>query len=47
MRSPQLANYFNREIDRLWDSAELGITPHMQRKLDRQQIRCGDRVKRS
>ena len=26
---------FAREMDRLWDNAELGITPHLQRKLDR------------
>ena len=29
-------------MDRLWDSAELGITPHLQRKLDRQRIKCGN-----
>lgn len=31
-----------REIDRMWRGAELGITPHLQRKLERQRIRCGD-----
>ena len=36
----------NPQIDRLWDTAELGITPHIQRKLDRQRIRCGDAVER-
>ena len=42
----ELAQHFTREMDRLWDSAELGITPHIQRKLDRQRIRCGDGVER-
>ena len=42
IHSPQLAKHFTREMDRLWDGTELGITPHIQRKLDRQKIRCGD-----
>ena len=42
IHSPQLAKHFTREMDRLWGSAELGITPHIQRKLERQKIRCGD-----
>ena len=46
IHSPQLAKHFTREMDRLWDTAELGITPHIQRKLDRQKIRCGDGVER-
>ena len=46
IESPQLAKHFTREMDRLWDTAELGITPHLQRKLDRQRIRCGGGVKR-
>ena len=46
IHSPKLAANFTREMDRLWGSAELGITPHIQRKLDRQQIRCGDGVER-
>ena len=46
IHSPQLAKHFTREMDRLWDTAELGITPHMQCKLDRQKIRCGDGVER-
>jgi len=33
--SPLLAAYFTREMDRLWDTAELGITPHIKRKIDR------------
>ena len=47
IHSRQLAKHFNSEMDRLWDTAELGITPHIQRKLDRQRIRCGDGVERS
>ena len=46
IHSPQLAQHFPREMDRLWDGAELGITPNIQRKLDRQKIRCGDGVER-
>ena len=42
IHSPKLAAHFAREMDRLWESAELGSTPHLQRKLDRQKIRCGD-----
>ena len=42
IHSPQLAKHFTREMDRLWGSAELGITPRIQRKLERQNIRCGD-----
>ena len=46
IESPQLAKHFTREMDRLWRGAELGVTPHIQRKLDRQKIRCGDGVER-
>jgi phosphatidylserine/phosphatidylglycerophosphate/cardiolipin synthase-like enzyme len=46
IHSPQLAKHFTREMDHLWESAELGITPHIQRKLERQKIRCGDGVER-
>ena len=46
IHSPQLAQHFTREMDRMWDTAELGITPHIQRKLDRQRIRCGEGVER-
>jgi len=46
IHSPRLAKHFTREMDRLWESAELGITPHLQHKLERQRIRCGDGEKR-
>jgi hypothetical protein len=35
-----------REIHRLWETAELGITPHLRSKLERQKIRCGDGMQR-
>ena len=43
---PQLTKHFTHEMGRLWDSAELGITPRLQRKLDHQKIRGGDGVER-
>jgi phosphatidylserine/phosphatidylglycerophosphate/cardiolipin synthase-like enzyme len=46
IHSAQLAKHFTREMDRLWDTAELGITARMRRKLDRQRIRCGDGLER-
>jgi phosphatidylserine/phosphatidylglycerophosphate/cardiolipin synthase-like enzyme len=46
IHSPQLAQHFTREMDRLWNGAELGITARMRRKLNRQKIRCGDGVER-
>ena len=47
IHSPQIAQHFTHEMDRLWDGAELGITPRLQHKLDRQRIKCGDGVERS
>ena len=41
IHSPLLAKHFTREMDRMWRGAGLGVTPHIQRKLDRQKIRCG------
>jgi phosphatidylserine/phosphatidylglycerophosphate/cardiolipin synthase-like enzyme len=46
IHSPQLAQQFTREMDRLWNGAELGITARMRRKLNRQKIRCGEGVER-
>ena len=43
---PELAKHFTREIDRLWDTDELGITPRIRRKLERQRIRGGDWAKK-
>ena len=47
IHSPQLAKHFTRDMNRLWDTAELGIKPHLRRKLERQKIRCGYGVERS
>ncbi|MEC7897176.1 MAG: phospholipase, partial [Cyanobacteriota bacterium] len=41
IHSPKLAAHFTREMNRMWRSAELGITQRMQRKLERQQALCG------
>ena len=46
IHSPQLAKHFTREMDRLWNEAKLGVTPHLQRKLERQKMRCGGGVER-
>ena len=46
IHSPKLAAYFTREMDRLWDSAELGITPRIRQKLERQRAKCGRGVER-
>jgi len=46
IHSPQFAQHFTREMDRLWNTAELGITPQLQRKLNRQRIHYGDGVER-
>ena len=42
--SPQLAAHFSREMDRLWESAQLGITPRLKKKLQQAQRRCGSGV---
>ncbi|MFL0788484.1 MAG: phospholipase D-like domain-containing protein, partial [Prochlorococcus sp.] len=47
IRSHKLAAHFTREMDRMWRSAELGITPRLQRKLERQRVKCGSGVERS
>ena len=41
IHSPTLASHFTREMDRLWQGADLGITPRLQRKLERSQRLCG------
>ena len=46
IHSPMLAAHFTREMDRMWRGAELGITPRIQRKLARQQAKCGSGVQR-
>ena len=44
IHSPQFAKHLTREMDRFGERAELGITPRIQRKIDRQKIRCRDRA---
>ena len=46
IHSPLLAKHFTREMDRMWRGAELGITARMQRKLNRQRVKCGSGVER-
>ena len=44
--SPLLAAHFTREMDRLWQGAELGVSPRLERKLERSRRRCGHGVQR-
>ncbi|MGC6482474.1 MAG: phospholipase D-like domain-containing protein [Synechococcus sp.] len=46
IESPQLAKHFTREMDRMWRSADLGITERMRRKLERQRELCGSGIER-
>ena len=46
IRSPQVAAHFSREMDRLWRSADLGITERLRRKLERNRQRCGSGIER-
>ncbi|MFM7086442.1 MAG: phospholipase D-like domain-containing protein [Cyanobium sp.] len=39
--SPLLAAHFRREMDRLWRNADLGVSPRLQRRWQRQRQRCG------
>ena len=41
IHSPLLAARFTAEMDRLWQGAELGVTPRLERKLQRQRLLCG------
>ena len=43
IHSPKLATHSTREMNRMWRSAELGITARIQRKLKRQRAQCGTR----
>ena len=47
IHSPKIAAHFTREMNRIWRNAELGITPRIRKKLERQRVRCGDGVERS
>ena len=46
IRSPQVAAHFTHEMDRLWRTADLGITERLRRKLERNRQRCGSGVER-
>ena len=46
IRSPQVAAHFSREMDRLWRTADLGITERLRRKLERNRQRCGSGIER-
>ena len=46
IESPQLAKHFTREMDRLWESAELGVTARMQRTLQQRREQCGSGIQR-
>ena len=46
IRSPQVAAHFTREMDRLWRSADLGITERLRRRLERNRERCGSGIQR-
>jgi len=41
IQTPELAAHFTREMNRMWRSAELGITPRIRKKLERQRAKCG------
>ena len=47
IESSQLAAHFTREMDRLWQGAELGITERLARKQERQRNRCGSGAQRT
>ncbi len=44
--SPLLAAHFTAEMNQLWRGAELGVTPRLKRKLERQRMRCGSGTQR-
>ena len=41
IHSRQLAQHFTREMNRMWRGAELGISPRIRQKLQRQRLKCG------
>ena len=47
IESPQLAKHFTRELDRMWRTADLGISERLQRKLERNHQRCASGIQRS
>jgi len=41
---PKVADAFRREFGRLWQGAELGFTPRLERLLERDRLRCPETV---
>ena len=41
IRNPTVAAHFEREFQRLYDGAELGMTPQLQEAIARQTEQCG------
>lgn len=41
IRNATVAAHFQREFDRLYDTAQLGLTPQLQRAMDRRRSQCG------
>ena len=41
IRNPMVAAHFRREFDRLYRTANLGITPKLQKKIQQQRQKCG------
>ena len=46
IHSPKVAAHFTREMNRMWRSAELGVTARIQRKLGRQRSKYGSEVEK-
>ena len=44
IRSAQVAAHFSREMDRIWRTADLGITERLRRKLERNRQHCGSGI---
>lgn len=41
IRNPTVAAHFEREFDRLYDQAELGMTPYLQQRIEERRQQCG------
>jgi phosphatidylserine/phosphatidylglycerophosphate/cardiolipin synthase-like enzyme len=44
IESPKVAAHFTHEMNRMWRSAELRVTPRIQRKLERQRAKRGSKI---
>ena len=44
IQHPKVADAFRREFGRLWQNAELGVTPRLERLLERDRLRCPETV---